>query len=236
MTGICSDYYVYVWLRANDSEIAPKYTPYYVGKGSGKRAFEKYGRTVPAPRDSNCVAFVEEGLTEERAFELESYSIKLYGWVDTGTGILRNRTDGGDGPSGMIMSEETRRKMSEQRRGEKHPLWGKPRPDHVRQKILAASSGPSNSRYGVPLSQETRDKISQSNTGKPKSSDHRAKLAAANCRYKHLIVSPSGEEFTINNLNRFCKDRGLDTSTMNRSVKNGTAHKGWTGRIVQSLR
>lgn len=236
MTEIRSDYYVYVWLRSKDSDIAPKYTPYYVGKGSGKRAFEKYGRTVPAPRDSGCVAFVAEGLTEERAFELESYCIKLYGRVNTGTGILRNRTDGGDGPSGMIMSEETRRKMSEQRQGEKHPLWGKPRPDHVKQKISVASSGPNNSRYGVPLSQETRDKISQSNTGKPKSSDHREKLAAANCRYEYLIVSPSGEEFTINNLNKFCKDRGLDTSTMNRSVKNGTAHKGWTGRIVQSLR
>lgn len=236
MTEVRSDYYVYVWLRSKDSDIAPKYTPYYVGKGSGKRAFEKYGRTVPAPRDSSCVAFVAEGLTEERAFELESYCIKLYGRVNTGTGILRNRTDGGDGPSGMIISEETRRKMSEQRQGEKHPLWGKPRPDHVKQKISVASSGPNNSRYGVPLSQETRDKISQSNTGKPKSSDHRKKLAAANCRYEYLIVSPSGEEFTINNLNKFCKDRGLDTSTMNRSVKNGTAHKGWTGRIVQSLR
>jgi hypothetical protein len=235
MTEIRSDYYVYVWLRANDSEIAPKYTPYYVGKGSGKRAFEKYGRTVPAPRDSNCVAFVEEGLTEERAFELESYCIKLYGRVNTGTGILRNRTDGGDGPSDMIMSEETRRKMSEQRRGEKHPLWGKPRPDHVKQKISAASSGPNSSRYGIPLSQETKNKISQSNTGKPKSLDHRKKLAAANCRYEYLIVSPSGEEFTINNLNKFCKDRALDTSTMNKAVKNGTAHKGWSGHIIKTL-
>ena len=235
MTEIRSDYYVYVWLRANDSEIAPKYTPYYVGKGSGKRAFEKYGRTVPAPRDSNCVAFVEEGLTEERAFELESYCIKLYGRVNTGTGILRNRTDGGDGPSGMIMSEETRRKMSEQRRGEKHPLWGKPRPDHVKQKISAASSGPNSSRYGIPLSQETKNKISQSNTGKPKSSDHRKKLAAANCRYEYLIVSPSGEEFTINNLNKFCKDQALVTSTMNKAVKNGTAHKGWSGHIIKTL-
>lgn len=235
MTEIRSDYYVYVWLRAKDSEIAPRYTPYYVGKGRGKRAFEKYGRTVPAPKDSSYVAFVEEGLTEERAFELESYCIKLYGRVNAGTGILRNRTDGGEGPSGMITSEETRLKMSEQRRGEKHPLWGKPRPDHVKQKISAAISGPNNSRYGVPLSQEIRDKISRSNTGKPKSLDHREKLAAANCRYEYLIVSPSGEEFITNNLNKFCKDRRLDTSTMNKSIKNGTTHKGWSGRITKIL-
>lgn len=236
MTELRSDYYVYAWLRAEDSGIAPRHTPYYIGKGRGKRAFEKYGRIVPAPKDDGYIVFVEEGLTEERAFALEEYCIDLYGRVNTGTGILRNRTDGGDGPSGMIMSEETRRKMSEQRRGEKHPLWGKPRPDSVKQKISAANSGTNSARYGVPLSQEVKDKISQANTGKPKSQSHREKLATANCRYKYLIFSPDGEEFVINNLNKFCKEHGLDTSTMNKAVKNGTTHKGWFGRITKTLK
>jgi hypothetical protein len=35
--------------------------------------------------------------------------IAVFGRKNLGTGILHNRSDGGDGPSGWVVSEETRR-------------------------------------------------------------------------------------------------------------------------------
>jgi hypothetical protein len=229
-------FYVYAFLRSNDSEHGKKFTPYYIGKGTGKRMFEKYGRIVPSPENDSYIAIVQDNLTEREAFSLEIYCIQLYGRIQTNTGILRNRTDGGDGPSGMIMSQETRERMSLARRGEKHPLWGKPRPDHVKRMISEANRGANNFHYGKPMPETTRRKISEANKGKPKGEAHRQKLADANCKYEYLLHAPDGTAHAINNLNRFCKENGLDTSTMNKMIKAGRSHKGWTGRIVKRLR
>ena len=96
-------YYVYIYLREDG-------TPYYVGKGTGYRAYDKHRRLKP-PEDLNRIIFHAENLTEEEAFAIEIEQIKKYGRVDNDTGILRNLTDGGEGSSGVIPSEETRAKM-----------------------------------------------------------------------------------------------------------------------------
>ena len=101
-----NDYYVYLYLREDN-------TPYYVGKGKGKRAFTNNGRRMKLPADKTKITFHSENLTEEEAFELEKKLIAQYGRKDNGTGILRNLTDGGDGgTSGAIKSDETRMKQS----------------------------------------------------------------------------------------------------------------------------
>jgi hypothetical protein len=51
------------------------------------------------------VVFLEENLSEERAFELEKYYIKKYGRLDKGEGLLYNLTDGGEGVSGFIYTD-----------------------------------------------------------------------------------------------------------------------------------
>ena len=51
-------------------------------------------------------------MSEGDAFEAERFLISYYGRVDLGTGSLRNLTDGGDGASGAIRSEETKRKQA----------------------------------------------------------------------------------------------------------------------------
>ena len=114
-----SDYYVYAYLRKQDSETGPKMSPYYIGKGKGGRAFSKNRKGVSVPKDKSLIVFVEENLTEIDAFSLEKYCIKLYGRVDIGSGILRNLTDGGSGGFDHInsnprlsISDEQKEKLS----------------------------------------------------------------------------------------------------------------------------
>jgi len=103
MNGV--NYYTYAYLREDK-------TPYYIGKGKGDRVYSTNGRTTNLPKDKSRIIFLKQNLTEEEAFKHEVYMIAVFGRKDNGTGILRNKTDGGDGISGYIHSEETRRKIS----------------------------------------------------------------------------------------------------------------------------
>jgi hypothetical protein len=141
-------FYVYVFLRAKDSEHGKKGTPYYVGKGHGNRAFSFQRKGAPRPQDDSYIAFVQEGLTEQEALSLERYCILLYGRIDIGTGILRNLTDGGDGVCGLVFSEDTIEAMRVRNTGKqlsdetKRRIGlankGKTIPAETRQKMAAA--------------------------------------------------------------------------------------------------
>lgn len=83
--------YVYFWLRANG-------TPYYVGKGTGRRAFINTQHSVHRPPDRARI-IVQEYETETEAFEAEAFFVSFFGRLDDGSGCLRNHTVGGMGGS-----------------------------------------------------------------------------------------------------------------------------------------
>jgi len=92
-------FYVYLYLREDG-------TPYYAGKGIGKRAWAHSKKEIQPPLDLSRIVFPAWNLLEIGAFILERKFISWYGRIDLGNGTLRNKTDGGDGASGYVFTEQ----------------------------------------------------------------------------------------------------------------------------------
>ena len=167
-------YYTYAYLREDK-------TPYYIGKGKGNRLYKRGSRVFAPPKDKSRIIFLKKNLTEAEAFKHEIYMIAVFGRKDLGTGILHNLTDGGDGVSNL--SDETRKKMSEVKKGENNPNYGKIFSEEHRKKLSEARKGENNPNYGKIFSEEHKRKISEAikgenhhNYGKTLSEETRRKI------------------------------------------------------------
>jgi hypothetical protein len=75
-------YYTYAYLDDNNK-------PYYVGKGSGNRAYAPHSN-VKVPENKSKILFLKKNLSEKKAFQHEAYIIEILGRKQTG-GILENK-------------------------------------------------------------------------------------------------------------------------------------------------
>lgn len=177
--------YVYAYIRNKTSKTGKIGTPYYIGKGTGNRCYN--GHTVHVPRDRKYIVFLESNLTDLGALAIERRLIAWWGRKDLGTGILCNRTDGGDGVTGKKMSQATKDKISKTTKGRP----GKKGYQHTNEnkahlsKLFKGREGTTNgyhhtadakrriSEYHTgrpkkPLSEETKEKLRAYQIGKPK--------------------------------------------------------------------
>lgn len=145
-------FYVYAYLREDG-------TPYYIGKGLGRRAWSahKRGGVDLRPTNKAQIVVLATDLTEDQAFAWERDLIELLRDVSR----LENKTSGGQGCSNP--SAETRAKIGAANKGIK-------RTESTRAKIKAA-------RAKQVITEAHRAAISKAGKGRKLSDAHRKALS-----------------------------------------------------------
>jgi hypothetical protein len=194
-------FYTYAYLRKDK-------TPYYIGKGQGGRLYKKSKGEVGKPKDKSRIIFLKQNITEEEAFRHEKYMISVFGRKDLGTGVLHNKTNGGEGVSGHIVSDEVKEKLKQFNTGKKHTEETKKKlseiikfkfKDKIEKKLRESWIGKNHSdeskrkisqkNKGYTHTEEAKQKISEKKKGKILSEDHKRKLREANMGKKHTEQS-----------------------------------------------
>lgn len=215
---------VYRHIRLDKNE------PFYIGIGSSeRRAYDTRSRNPIWRRIVNKtdyrVEILFDDLSKEDACEKEKEFIALYGRSNLGTGTLCNLTAGGDGTVDLVVSEKTKE------------IWRKQR------------AGSGNGRYGKPVSEETRLKISMANKGRIVGEAEReakrinstgrvhSELSKEKLKLKKDNIVNSFQYFNqsplINNetghifpsIRKFCDHYNMASATAKRRVKNGWVDK-----------
>lgn len=138
-----------------------KEEPFYVGKGKDRpgciryedhfkkalgiknfsdKNYHKLNRIRKIIRTGSQpeVKIIMETEDELVAFEKEIELIKFYGRRDKKTGSLTNMTDGGEGQSGYVYSEERKRKIGFRVKGKGNPMYGRTHTLEARKAISEA--------------------------------------------------------------------------------------------------
>jgi len=229
-------FYTYAYLRKNG-------TPYYIGKGQRDRAYSKNHNGIYVPSKERII-FLKRNLLEEEAFRHEIYMIAVFGRKDLGTGILHNRTNGGEGTSnisdttkekmrakklGKTLSQKHREKLSKVRRGNRR--WN----NGIKEKLCKKCPG-DGWVLGRLITDEMIVKYGKSNIGRKLSPETLEKYFNRSIKYEYTIQSPDGNIFIANNMKKFCEEHNL-TARLMTSVARGkyTNHKGWKVVTVEEL-
>jgi hypothetical protein len=224
------NYYIYVYLdpRKSGNYIFGgyefKYEPIYVGKGIRNRMnqhlsnvnknktslfYNKLRKIINSGFEPIRVKLIE-GLNEYESLLMEIMLIKLIGRIDIETGTLCNMTEGGE--VGFKRTEESKRRLSESKRGEKNPMFGKTTSQKQKDAVNEAR------RLGkIKLSDTGRQKIIDS--GKKRRGKKNTVVRFDIKTYK--LTSPNNEEYVIlgaKNLQQFCKEKKLQYHVLKNNI------------------
>lgn len=212
-------YYVYAYVDSKLEEnisfndIIFTHRPVYIGKGKNNRMLDHFKdrkrfktyfynklNKMILEENTPIVIKLKEFDNEQDAIKMEVDLIRFLGKKKNG-GLLYNITDGGDGVSGYVYTDEQREerriisiKINSKQyfpdtKGENHPMFGKKHNQSSIDKMIESRTGTKQSEEwiekraaklrGIPLSQEHREKLSESNKGKIVSEETRQKQSIA---------------------------------------------------------
>lgn len=275
--GLFKGYYLYGYLDCskpgsyNYGPYSFDYEPFYIGKGTRSRIFHhikeakgfralrgrinylkmhKINKIIKETGRDPIIIVLFKGLSNTCAVQYEKELIKLIGRRDLNTGPLCNMTDGGEGGSGLIMSDSAKKKLSLKRKGKKLPLW-------IRNKISEAQVGRIHRpesiermrevQKGHIVTEKTKEKLRKANIGKKASTKTRQKMSKIRQKkhFKHskesrelmskniakhvyTFIAPTGETFdNIYSIAKFCTNIGFCRRTIQRYIAANKEYKGW---------
>lgn len=210
-------YYVYVYLDPRNQgnfvygEFSFNYQPIYVGKGTRNRLNQ---HLINVSKNKNSLFYNKlrkilndgfepikykliESLTENESLIHEKKLINLIGRIDIETGTLCNMTEGGE--TGYKRTEESRKKLSEAKKGEKNPMYGKT--TTIKQKECVKNL---HKNGLIKLTTEGRKKLIEN--GKNRKGKTNSVIRSDVKTY--LLISPDKNEYKIlgaKKLQEFCK-------------------------------
>lgn len=223
MTDKPKGFYVYLHRKLSDNSV------FYVGKGTGRRAWVKKGRSKYWQRVKDkhgyTVEILFDNLTEEESFQVEIDTIKELQYFGYD---LCNLTLGGGGVSGYNWTEEQRNNLSKS-------VSGKIRSEeHCKNLSLALK--------GKKPTQERIEKMRKSLTGKKQTLETIEKRKKSLAKIKHLAdksvyVWYSLEDIFIGTRLEFSEYTGIHNKKL-RTLFQTNPHKtckGWSILNLKSL-
>jgi hypothetical protein len=155
------EYYVYVYYCEKSSQHGKAGSPYYVGIGKDYRAWTKGKGEVGKPTNKEYIVVEKTKISSVTAKKMEVALVAHFGRIDIGTGMLRNKTDGGDGVQMFGKKNPMFGKT-----GEKHHMFGKERPDMKGENNpMFGLKGEDHPAHGYKHTEEDLELIRKSKTG-----------------------------------------------------------------------
>jgi len=139
------------------------------------KAMNKYGTENFLIRPVDIIKCVTLTDFKKELNKLEMYYINIF--KTTNKDIGYNLTNGGGGCTGRILSETTKKKISDSKIGEKNPMYGKKWSSAKRIQMKNLMTAENNHNYGKPLSEKTKQKLSNALKNREISIETRKKIS-----------------------------------------------------------